>query len=303
MKTPMIAGNWKMHHGPAATRDFFEHVLPDLHDLQRRGSGSSELEVVIFPPSLSLGAARDALLTFTEAVTRRQSVSGQGEGIADAVLSVLSLGIQHVHPAAAGAFTGELSPEFAKEAGAGFVLVGHSERRALFGETDARTRQSVDGCWRAGLIPVLCVGETLDERRSGQLKVVLSRQLNAVLSDRSADAGHIGGAGLTGDPVLSGPLVLAYEPVWAIGTGETATSADASEAHGYLRDTLRSCLGREGAAGVPILYGGSVRPDNAAALLAAPDVDGLLIGGASLAPDSFLSIVRSAVSSRSGIVL
>jgi triosephosphate isomerase len=167
----------------------------------------------------------------------------------------------------------------AKASGAGFTLIGHSERRHLFGETDEEVGFKVAAALEADLVPVICVGEQLEERRMGRLTEVILGQLDAVL------------------PVLRGHLnkrvLLAYEPVWAIGTGETATPEDAAEAHGVLRGRLLEVLGREVGGVIPILYGGSVKPDNTAELLAAPEVGGVLVGGASLDPVSFSKIVEA----------
>jgi triosephosphate isomerase (TIM) len=242
----VVAGNWKMHHGPAATRDFFRRlgeILPD---------GASQ--VLVFPPALSLAAAREARP------------------------AAVHLGVQNVHWERSGAFTGELSAAMAREAGASHVLAGHSERRQLFGETDAQVASKARMIREEGLIPVVCVGETLAERRAGQLEPVLLRQLDAVLDLLDGS---------------TGPLLLAYEPVWAIGTGETATPADASHAHGILRRRLGERLGPEGAS-ISILYGGSVKPGNAEELMRAPGVDGVLVGGASLDPEGFAAIVGAA---------
>lgn len=244
----VVAGNWKMHHGPSDTRVFFRDFRPAADDEGPR--------LLLFPPSLSLAAA-------LEARPDRPSVA---------------LGVQNVHWEEAGAFTGELSAPMAVDAGAEYALVGHSERRHVFGETDAEVARKVKACVNAGLGAVVCVGETLDERREGRVDEVILRQLDAALE-------ALGG---TGDP--SRELMIAYEPVWAIGTGETATPEDASAAHGSLRERLRN----EGLDQVPILYGGSVKPHNAAELLAAPDVSGVLVGGASLDPESFAAIVDAA---------
>jgi triosephosphate isomerase len=188
----------------------------------------------------------------------------------------VELGVQNIHEAESGAFTGEVSAAMAVEAGARYALVGHSERRHVFGEGDdriaAKTRASVD----AGLIPVVCVGERLEERRAGRLEEILLRQLDAAL-----------------DVLEPGvEWLLAYEPVWAIGTGETATPADASEAHGILGRRIEARGFPVGE--IPILYGGSVKPGNAGELMAAEGVDGVLVGGASLDPEEFMAIARAA---------
>jgi triosephosphate isomerase len=240
----VIAGNWKMHKGPEDTRAFFGALsldgVPQGHEL------------IVFPSAVSLSVAA-----------------------AEAPAGV-AVGVQNIHWEEQGAFTGETSAGMAAAAGATYALVGHSERRHVFGETDEETARKVAAARRNGLVPVLCVGETIEERRAGRVAEVVLRQLDAAL-----DA--LGGDG----------FLIAYEPVWAIGTGETATPADASDAHGTIRARLREVLG--GAAdGIPLLYGGSVKPANAAELLAAPDVDGVLVGGASLDPGSFARIAEAA---------
>lgn len=247
-KSPVIAGNWKMHKGPEAARKFcreFTQVAPP----------ASDRTVFLFPPALSVTAVRQAL------------------GDHD-----IGVGVQSIHWEAEGAFTGEISAGMAVEAGAEYALVGHSERRHVFGETDDETGRKVAAAVAAGLTPVLCVGEKLQERKAGRLEEVILRQLTAGIA--GIDDGDVAG------------MLVAYEPVWAIGTGETATPGDAADAHGRLRARLRDRIGTE-ADGVPILYGGSVKPHNAAELLAAADVDGVLVGGASLDPRDFAKIAAA----------
>ncbi len=248
VRTPVIAGNWKMHKGPEAARSF-------CRDFVAAAPPTSDRTVLLFPPDIAVTAVREAL---------------DGHDVA--------VGVQSIHWEAQGAFTGETSAAMAVEAGAGFALVGHSERRHVFGETDEETGKKVAAAAVAGLVPVLCVGEKLEERKAGRLEEVILRQLEA------------GMAGID-DAAVAGMLV-AYEPVWAIGTGETATPDDAAEAHGVLRARLRERIG-DAADAVPILYGGSVKPHNAAELLAAADVDGVLVGGASLDPGDFAAIASA----------
>lgn len=244
----VIAGNWKMHMGPADTRAFFEALDVD--------GVAPALELLLFPPTVSLAlAAREP--------ARHARVQ---------------LGVQNIHWEDEGAFTGEVSAPMAAEAGASFALIGHSERRHVFGETDDETARKVASAMRAQLIPVLCVGETLDERRAGRVDEVILRQLDAALPHLGADGSR---------------YLIAYEPVWAIGTGETATPADAAGAHATLRRRLEEARGIAEATRVPLLYGGSVKPTNAHDLLAAADVDGVLVGGASLDPESFLGIASA----------
>lgn len=245
VRKPVIAGNWKMHKGPESARKFcreFGQVAPPVEDRS----------VLIFPPALSLTAVRDGL-------------SEHGIG----------LGVQDIHWESEGAFTGQISAPMAREAGATFALVGHSERRHVFGESDEETGRKVMAAFAAGLTPVLCVGETLEERQAGRLEEVILRQLDAGIAD--SDDGDLR------------TILIAYEPVWAIGTGETATPGDAADAHARIRARLRTRLG-DAADAVPILYGGSVKPNNATELLSAGDVDGVLVGGASLDPRDFAKI-------------
>jgi triosephosphate isomerase len=241
----VIAGNWKMNHGPRGARAFLE-AFPPVPD-------GARVRVILFPPAISLAAALEA----------------RGAGVA--------LGVQNIHFEDEGAFTGETSAPMARDAGATHVLVGHSERRHVFGESDEDVRRKVEAALRHDLVPVICLGETLDQRRGGLVAEVILAQLDAAVEvlARGAD------------------FMVAYEPVWAIGTGETATPADASQAHEILRRRLSGHLGADGAESVPLLYGGSVKPDNASALLAAPHVDGVLVGGASLDPTTFARIVEA----------
>ena len=211
--------------------------------------------MIVIPPAVSLAVVADAL-----------------DGRRDVLL-----GIQNIFWEKDGAFTGETSAAMAKDAGASFALIGHSERRHIFGETDEQVQLKVQAALHAGLTPIICVGETLDERKAGRVEEVITRQLSAAI------------AGFTADQAFA--FLVAYEPVWAIGTGVTATPQDASEAHAMLRSLLKQQLGEDGDV-VPILYGGSVKPDNSQSLLAAEHVAGLLIGGASLDPEGFATICR-----------
>ncbi len=254
MKRRVVAGNWKMNHGPQAARDFFE-VL-DVAEAVDRG-----VEVLVFPPALSFHAARDA------------------------APELVQLGVQDVYFETSGAFTGQISVDMVKEAGGTHVLVGHSERRQLFGETDAWVEKKTTAVLEAGMTPVVCVGETLEERQAGRVSAVILRQLGAVL------------------PVFarySADVMVAYEPVWAIGTGETATPADAASAHTTLRESLVEALGADRGNAVPLLYGGSVKPENAHELMVAANVEGVLVGGASLAPESFSAIARAGAETLAG---
>ena len=249
MRHPIFAANWKMNHSPADAKAFVRRFTAYFPRQQDR-------TVLIFPSALALQAVTDALKDRPD----------------------IQVGVQNIHWEDKGAFTGENSAPIARAAGAKFALVGHSERRHLFGETDRDTGEKAQAAVRAGLTPLVCVGETLAQRGAGETEAVVLRQLRAAL------------AGL--DPHQIASSLVAYEPVWAIGTGETASPADASVVHAVLRAELGTLTGERGEA-VPLLYGGSVNSGNAPALLAAPDVDGLLVGGASLDAEGWASTVHA----------
>ncbi|HEX7118585.1 MAG TPA: triose-phosphate isomerase [Longimicrobiales bacterium] len=249
-RTPVIAGNWKMHKGPSETRDFFRAFAA-------RHAAREDRIVIVFPPAISLAAAAEAL-------------EGRGD---------IALGVQNVHWEPQGALTGETSVAMARDAGARYTLVGHSERRHIFGETDEDVRRKTAAALAGGLTPLVCLGETLDQREAGRVEAVILGQLDAALD------------GLAPDEIAR--VLIAYEPVWAIGTGVNATPDDAAAAHGALRRHLAARVGAAAAASIPILYGGSVKPANAPELLAASDVDGLLVGGASLDPAGFAEIAAT----------
>ncbi len=249
MKSLVFAANWKMHQAPADAALFMRTFLGQY-------TRQNDRRVLFFPPAVSLHAV-------VEAIHDRAD---------------LQAGVQNIHWEDSGAFTGELSAGLARGAGARYVLVGHSERRHLFGESEADTAKKVAAALRAGLTPVICVGETLPQREAGETLTVIRRQLRAALEGQ--DAGVVAS------------VLIAYEPVWAIGTGRTATPADAAEAHAALKAELRD-LGGERSGAVPVLYGGSVNRSNVVALLAVEDVDGVLVGGASLDAEQWLAIVRS----------
>ena len=252
LRRPVLAANWKMNHGPTAATAFLESFLV-------RYAPREDRTVILFPSAIAFGAAQAAAATRPD----------------------IQFGVQNIHTADKGAFTGETSASMARDAGARFVLVGHSERRHVFGETDAQTAEKVSAAAGQSLTPMLCVGEKIEEREAGQTNAVVVRQLRAALAAEAAR-----------EPSAPGALVIAYEPVWAIGTGRTATPEDASSAHQAIRTELRRLAGAEGDE-IPILYGGSVTPSNATALLAAPGVDGLLVGGASLDPESWATICKA----------
>jgi triosephosphate isomerase len=248
-RTLLIAGNWKMFKTTGEAAAFCAALRDELDELD-------EVDLALCPPFPSIAVVAEEL----------------GE---------LGVGVwgQNMHEAAEGAFTGEVSAGMLVDAGATGVLLGHSERRQLFGETDEALQRKLAAALAAGLEPVLCVGETAPERDDGKTEERLRIQVEAAL------------AGIDASGALQ--LTIAYEPVWAIGTGKTATPQIAQAAHAFIRDLLIRNLGDEAAATIRILYGGSVKPDNARELLDQPDVDGALVGGASLDPASFAAIARA----------
>ena len=247
MRTPFVAANWKMHKTVAEATAYAAAFRARMETM-------SGAEVVVAPPFTALHAVGAAL-------------DGSPVGVAG----------QNLHAAPQGAYTGEVSAGMLREAGAGYVIIGHSERRQLFGDTDAAVNAKLHAALGAGLVPIVCVGETLDERDSGRMFPVLNRQIAGGLADV--------------DPEAARSVVVAYEPVWAIGTGRNALPAQAQEAHAHIRQRIARALDADSAAGCRIIYGGSVKPGNAGALAAEPDVDGALVGGAGLDPDSFAEIV------------
>lgn len=238
----IFAANWKLHKSPQQTRDFFKSFVSDSNSVQG--------EIVFFPPATSWEAAS-------------QSLSGTS----------VFWGAQNTYFEAQGAFTGENSAQVLKDLGGKYVLVGHSERRKVFGETDELLAKKVQHVLSLNLVPMLCIGETLEERERQLTNQVNERQLKTALQGVSPSA----------------PFVVAYEPVWAIGTGKVATPEQAEEAHRFIKETLK----KMGYLDVAVLYGGSVKPENARELLSRPGIDGFLVGGASLEPKSFLSICRA----------
>jgi triosephosphate isomerase len=241
---PLIAGNWKMN-GLRASLAEFEAMLAGAPQVAARA------DLLVCPPAtLIAGFAEKARGSKT-----------------------LAIGAQDCHPKPSGAHTGDLSAEMLADAGAGAIIVGHSERRADHGESDALVRQKAEAAWRAGLTAIVCIGETREQRDAGQTLDICGAQLKGSLPD-GATAGN---------------LVVAYEPVWAIGTGLTPTAADVEQVHRFIRDTLTSRFNGEGAK-MRILYGGSVKPSNAAELMAVANVNGALVGGASLKASDFLAI-------------
>jgi triosephosphate isomerase len=249
MRTPFVAANWKMYKTIAETQAFFREFAP-------LAAGVDDVEIVVAPPFLAVPAGVDA-------------ARGTRVGIAG----------QDLYWEREGAFTGQVSAGMLKSAGAGYVIIGHSERRTKFGETDEQVNRKVHAALGGGLTPIVCVGETLEERERGQTMAVLDRQLKLGLGALAAEA--------------VAALAIAYEPVWAIGTGRNATAAQAQEAHAHIRGRLREWFGAEAADACRILYGGSVKPANTKELVSQADVDGALVGGASLDPNGFAEIVAS----------
>jgi triosephosphate isomerase (TIM) len=253
MRTPLIAGNFKMFKTVAETVSY----VNDLRALIVSARGVPGADVVIAPPFTSLSAAADA-------------ANG----------SIVGVAAQNMHWEREGAFTGEISAAMIHGTGARLVIIGHSERRTLFGETSETVNKKAHAAIGGGLVPIVCIGETLDQRDRNETMAVLDRQIKESL-DR-----------ITGEQLAG--LVIAYEPVWAIGTGRNATPSQAGEAHFHIRQRLKQWFGLEASEKCRVLYGGSVKPDNIAKLIAEPDVDGALVGGASLDPKSFFAIIEGA---------
>lgn len=251
MRTPFIAGNWKMFKTVGDTVNFVKQFRALVKDIDG-------VDIVLAPPFTSVHAAAEA--------ARNSNVA---------------IAAQDMHWESEGAFTGAISASMIREAGAEYVIIGHSERRSLFGDSDATVNRKVLAALAADLVPIVCVGETLDQREANETLAVLDRQVRTGLD------------GLAPGQVCD--LILAYEPVWAIGTGRTATAAQAQEAHAHIRQRLQEWSGAEAAGRCRLIYGGSVKPANTAELTAQPDVDGALVGGASLDVESFLKIVASTV--------
>ncbi len=250
MRKKFIAGNWKMYTTAATAKALATAVAKGVTD--------DAVTVAVCPPAPWLGVVADA-------------IAG----------SSVAVGGQNCHPAAEGAYTGEVSPQMLLDAGCKYVIIGHSERRHGFAEPDLFLNRKVKAATAAGLTAIFCVGELLAEREANQTEAVLEYQLAAGLS------------GLSKDSVSK--VVVAYEPVWAIGTGKVATPEQAQDAHAFIRKRFAAQFGDAAGHALVIQYGGSVKPDNAAEILKKPDVDGALVGGASLKADSFLGIVRAAV--------
>lgn len=248
MRTPLIAGNWKMYKTIGEATALVRDLLAGLGPLPDR-------EAIVCPPFTALAAVAPL-------------VAG----------SQLGLGAQNLYPEAQGAFTGEVSPVMLADVGCRYVIVGHSERRQYFGESDAFVNRKLRAALAHGLRPIVCVGESKPQRDAGQAEPIVTAQVQAALVEVT--------------PAQMADVVIAYEPIWAIGTGDTATPADAQAMHAAIRATLADLYGADIAATVRIQYGGSVKPDNIDELMAQPDIDGALVGGASLQAASFLRIIN-----------
>ncbi|TAG09514.1 MAG: triose-phosphate isomerase [Verrucomicrobia bacterium] len=253
----IFAANWKMNKGPSETEDFLKSFLSKI---QGQNFGS---DIVIAPPFVSLSKLADVLHTRT----------------AGANSPTIEIAAQNCSEHDSGAFTGEISVMMLREFFVHYVILGHSERRSLYGEVDAVINQKILKARDANLKPIFCIGETLAEREAGKLEAVLRTQIS-------------GGLHQVSEKDLS-EIIIAYEPVWAIGTGVTATSEQAQDAHAFVRSVIADLYGADAAAKIRIQYGGSVKPGNAAELMACPDIDGALIGGAALDAQSFLEIIKN----------
>jgi len=256
-RKPIFAANWKMNKGPSETEDFIKSFLSKVQ------GQTFNCEIVVAPPFVSLAKLADLLHTAT-AVQNAHAIQ---------------IAAQNCSQFDSGAYTGEISVVMLREFFVHYVILGHSERRSIYGETDAIINAKLKKAREANLKPIFCIGETLAEREGGLLESVLRTQVTDGLKGLS-------------EKDLS-ETVVAYEPVWAIGTGVTATSAQAQDAHKFVRSLIADLYGADTAAKIRIQYGGSVKPNNAAELMACPDIDGALIGGASLEPQSFLDIIRN----------
>ena len=247
-RTPLIAGNWKMYKTTP-------EAVQSASQLVKLVADTADVDIMIAPVYTALDAVSKVIED-----------------------SCVKLGAQNLHWEKEGAYTGEISADMLLAAGCDYVIIGHSERRQYFGETDETVNKKIQAAITAGLIPVFCVGETEDEREAGQTFSVLDKQVKKGVEGKFAED--------------LGNLVIAYEPVWAIGTGKTATKEQAQEAHQYIRSLLEKSFGNAFSQTIRILYGGSVKPDNVTQLMEMPDIDGALVGGASLNADSFSQIVK-----------
>ncbi len=247
-RKPIIAGNWKMNKTSREARELAQKLIPLV-------AAAKDREIVLGPP-------------FTALQTVGEAIKGTN----------IALSAQNMHWEDKGAFTGEVSAEMLLDLGCKYVIIGHSERRQYFGETDETVNKKVKQALKKGLLPIMCVGETLAEREAGKLSEVINRQVSGGLKDVGLEDMK--------------KIVIAYEPVWAIGTGKTATPEQAQEVHALIREKVKSLYNASVAEGLRIQYGGSVTPENVSSLMAKPDIDGALVGGASLKPESFAALVN-----------
>ena len=262
MRTPLIAANWKMYKTTAEAalygRDLLALIAKRQVALSTGEPGAAGgVSVVVCPPFTALAALGPVLAG-----------------------SPVALGAQNMHWEAAGAYTGEIAASMLLDLGCRYVILGHSERRHIMGETDEQVRRKVQAASAAGLVPIVCVGERIEERRAGETEDVVAGQVKAAFDGLDSEA--------------AAKAVIAYEPVWAIGTGEHATPEEANRVTGLIRDTLAASIGAAAAEAVRILYGGSVKPDNIGPFMAQPEIDGALVGGASLDARSFVDIIQQA---------
>ena len=248
MRKPIIAGNWKMNK-------LTSEAVELAREVKNKAGTIADREIVLCPPFTVLSLVKEVIKD-----------------------SSIKLGAQNMHWEVRGAYTGEVSPTMLKDIGCNYVILGHSERRQYFGETNETVNKKVRIAFSTGLIPIVCVGETLPQREKGETLTVIEKQVKTGLS------------GLTREE--SKGLVVAYEPVWAIGTGKTATPEEAEEVQRFIRELLGQMFGEENAQEIRILYGGSINPDNISALMSCEDVDGGLVGGASLNVESFVKVIR-----------
>jgi len=247
-RRPILAGNWKMNMTATQARELAAKLIPLVASVKDR-------DIVLGPPFTSIAAVAE-------------TIKGTNIG----------LSAQNLHWEDKGAFTGEISADMLLDSGCKYVIIGHSERRQYFGETDETVNKKVKQALKKGLLPILCVGETLAEREAGKLSEIINRQVTGGLKDIPA-----------GDMAK---IVIAYEPVWAIGTGKTATPEQANEVHALIRQKVKALYNADIAESLRIQYGGSVTPENVSTLMAMPDIDGALVGGASLKPESFAALVN-----------
>jgi len=251
MRRKVIAGNWKMNNDLTGSKDLINKLVQELKNEKYN------CEVIICPPFTSLAEAGNLL---------------KGSSI--------MLGAQNMHEEESGAFTGEISASMIKSTGSRYVILGHSERRTIFKESDQLINKKIKAALKSGLKPIFCIGETLEEREKNITNDVLKRQVTVGLDG-------------TSETELK-DIIIAYEPVWAIGTGRTATPAQAEDAHNFIRNLIKEKYSKNAAENIIIQYGGSVKPDNSGELLSQPDIDGALVGGACLKADSFIAIIKSA---------